>query len=203
MKEIVSLFQYLLEHPVATFTTIMAVSLIVIWFVFWMTKKVTRLSTAQEFLEKDHALLRDSIVKLSEKMENISISINHLSNKMDARFEQVNERFEQVDRRFEQVDERFEQIDRRFEQVDERFEQIDRRFEQVDKRFEQVDKRFEQVDKRFERMDKKIEDLSDQLHKNTMELRSDIAYMKGEMNGTRSRSIPLRWYEPKRKVVRR
>lgn len=175
MKEIVSLFQYLLEHPVATFTTIMAVSLIVIWFVFWMTKKVTRLSTAQEFLEKDHALLRDSIVKLSEKMENISISINHLSNKMDARFEQVNERFEQVDRRFEQVDERFEQID----------------------------KRFEQVDKRFEQMDKKIEDLSDQLHKNTMELRSDIAYMKGEMNGTRSRSIPLRWYEPKRKVVKR
>lgn len=182
MNGIVSLFQYLLEHPVATFTTIMAVSLIVIWFVFWMTKKVTRLSTAQEFLEKDHALLRDSIGKLSEKVENISISINHLSNKMDARFEQVNERFEQVN---------------------ERFEQIDKRFERIDKRFEQIDKRFERIDERFELMDQKIDGLSEQLNQNTMELRSDIAYMKGEMNGTRIRSIPYRWYEPKRKLARR
>lgn len=182
MKEIVSVLQYLVENPVATFTTIMAVILIVTWFVFWTTRKVTKLSTAQEYLEKNHNVVLSCIRDLSEKVNVLSDSLNKISDcvsslsiRMDCLSEQMNERFDQVDKRFEQVD----------------------------KRFEQMEKRFEQVDKRFEKMDQRINNLSAQLHRSTLELRSDISYLKGEMKGTRERYTRPRLYDPRRRMVKR
>ncbi len=161
MKEIVSVLQYLVENPVATFTTIMAVILIVTWFVFWMTRKVTKLSTAQEYLEKNHNVVLSCIRDLSEKVNVLSDSLNKISDcvsslsiRMDCLSEQMNERFEQVD-------------------------------------------------KRFEKMDQRINNLSAQLHRSTLELRSDISYLKGEMKGTRERYTRPRLYDPRRRMVKR
>ena len=69
--------------------------------------------------------IRERTVRVEEELKNQREIIRDLIVNMNARFEQVDRRFEEMrsdmNSRFEQVDKRFEQVDRRFEDMDKRF----------------------------------------------------------------------------------
>ena len=74
-------------------------------------------------------------ISVKSSIEQVSLGLSRLEQKVDAQSKQVDDRFKQVDERFNRVDERFKQVDERFKQVDKRFDQLDRK---IDDRIENL-----------------------------------------------------------------
>ncbi len=82
-------------------------------------------------LSYDRTLL-ERIVRVEERVENLSVLMKQTIHFMEKRFEAVDKRFEAVDKRFEALDKRFEDMQK---YMDKRFEAVDKRFEDMNKRF--------------------------------------------------------------------
>ncbi len=65
---------------------------------------------------------RAEFISVKSSIEQVSMGLSRLEQKVDAQSKQVDERFKEVDERFRQVDERFNRVDEQFKALDKKID---------------------------------------------------------------------------------
>lgn len=69
MDKIISILQMLLGSPAGSFAFVLAFILLALWLVHWVTKKITRIQTTNEMLEKENTKTCEKLEKHAEKVD--------------------------------------------------------------------------------------------------------------------------------------
>lgn len=97
MDKIVSVFQMLLSSKAGSFGFVLALMLLAFWLVHWVTKKVTEIKTASDYIKNDNE-------KTSEKLEKITESTSEKLEKLtESTSEKLEKHAERVDKNMDEI----------------------------------------------------------------------------------------------------
>ena len=141
----------------------------VIWVVYWLTKKFTRIDMTQQNFKQSLEVLTESVREVKTEIVNLSL-------RMDKRFDQVDDRFVRLET---EMDDRFVRLET---EMNDRFEKLEAK---MDKRFNKLEAK---TDEHFERVERRIGRVETTLSAT----REDVASLKAIAKMAMRTGVPVR-----------
>ena len=180
MQEFLRILMQMVSNPVSAFTMLLILFISVIWVVYWLTKKFTRIDMTQQNFKQSLEVLTESVREVKTEIVNLSL-------RMDKRFDQVDDRFvrleTEMDDRFvrleTEMDDRFVRLET---EMNDRFEKLEAK---MDKRFNKLEAK---TDEHFERVERRIGRVETTLSAT----REDVASLKAIAKMAMRTGVPVR-----------